>query len=88
MDILKNYIDGSWQNSASKETIDVVKPGRSRGFWPRYLTVPKRKDDVEHAVTTAQKAYKEWSKVPVMKRVQGTLPSEIAAWKRTLEALG
>lgn len=69
MNILKNYINGSWQNSASKETIDVVNPANQQIL----AKVPygvDTKNDVGQAVTEAQKAYKEWSKVPVMKRVQ------------------
>ncbi|MCK0159069.1 CoA-acylating methylmalonate-semialdehyde dehydrogenase [Allomuricauda sp. F6463D] len=69
MDILKNYIDGQWSASASKETIPVYNPADQNIL----AQVPSGSDtvkDVDRAVIKAQNAYKEWSKVPVMKRVQ------------------
>ncbi len=69
MDILRNYIDGRWTSSASKETIDVLNPATQKVL----AKAPYGKEterDVEQAVVTAQKAFQEWSKVPVMKRVQ------------------
>jgi malonate-semialdehyde dehydrogenase (acetylating)/methylmalonate-semialdehyde dehydrogenase len=69
MDILKNYIDGRWADSASKETIAVLNPANQQVL----AKVPYGSDtskDVEQATVAAHKAYKEWSKVPVMKRVQ------------------
>ena len=69
MNILRNYIDGRWTSSASKETIDVLNPATQKVL----AKVPNGKEterDVEQAVVTAQKAFQEWSKIPVMKRVQ------------------
>lgn len=69
MEILKNYIGGSWVDSASKKTIDVLNPANQEVL----AKVPYGSDtkkDIEQATVYAQKAYKEWSKVPVMKRVQ------------------
>ncbi|HMB61739.1 MAG TPA: CoA-acylating methylmalonate-semialdehyde dehydrogenase [Eudoraea sp.] len=69
MKTLKNYIDGGWQNSASNETIDVVNPANQQVL----AKVPygsQTKNDVVQAVSAAREAYLEWSKVPVMKRVQ------------------
>jgi malonate-semialdehyde dehydrogenase (acetylating)/methylmalonate-semialdehyde dehydrogenase len=69
MNILKNYINGSWQNSVSKETIDVINPANQQ-LLAKVPYGADTKNDVGQAVADAQKAYKEWSKVPVMKRVQ------------------
>ncbi|MGB5500405.1 MAG: CoA-acylating methylmalonate-semialdehyde dehydrogenase [Maribacter sp.] len=69
MDILKNYIDGSWIDSASKNTMDVINPANQE-ILAKVPYGSDTKKDVEQAVTVAQKAYQEWSKVPVMKRVQ------------------
>src|SRR5690606_5644096 len=69
MNILKNYIDGAWISSASQETIDVINPATQEVL----AKVPSGRDsgkDVEMAVRAASVAYKEWSKVPVIKRTQ------------------
>lgn len=69
MNILKNYINGNWVNSASKETKDVINPANQQVL----AKVPygqETKNDVGQAVKFAHVAYKEWSKVPVIKRVQ------------------
>ncbi|RRQ49154.1 methylmalonate-semialdehyde dehydrogenase (CoA acylating) [Maribacter algicola] len=69
MNVLKNYINGSWQGSASKETVDVVNPANQEVM----AKVPYGTDtkiDVSQAVSAAQSAYFEWRNVPVMKRVQ------------------
>lgn len=69
MEILKNYIDGAWAPSTSLETIDVVNPATQEVL----AKVPYGKDtqkDVDLAVASASGAYQEWSKVPVIKRVQ------------------
>ena len=69
MEILKNYIDGAWTPSTSKETIDIVNPATQEVL----AKVPYGKGtqkDVDLAVASASKAYQEWSKVPVLKRVQ------------------
>ena len=69
MDILKNYIDGTWTSSASQETIDVINPATQEVL----AKVPSGRDagkDIEMAVSAASVAYREWSKVPVIKRTQ------------------
>jgi malonate-semialdehyde dehydrogenase (acetylating)/methylmalonate-semialdehyde dehydrogenase len=69
MNVLKNYINGSWQSSASKETVDVVNPANQEVMAKvPYGTATKM--DVSQAVSAAQSAYYEWRKVPVMRRVQ------------------
>lgn len=69
MEILKNYINGAWVNSASIETMDVLNPANQEVL----AKVPYGADtakDINVAAESAFDAYKVWSKVPVMKRVQ------------------
>ncbi len=69
MNVLKNYINGTWTPSVSQDTIDVVNPATQEVL----AKVPCGLDsgkDIEMAVAAASIAYKEWSKVPVIKRTQ------------------
>ena len=66
---LKNYINGAWVDSVSNQTVDVLNPANQNVL----AKVPYGADtatDIETATQSAFTAYKEWSKVPVMKRVQ------------------
>lgn len=69
MEILKNYVGGSWVESAEKSTTDVINPASQEvlGRVPYGAATAK---DVNTAVEIAEKAYKEWRNVPVMTRVQ------------------
>ena len=69
MNILKNYIDGVWTASASKETVDVVNPA-TQEVMAKVPFGSATSLDVDLAVQAAFMAFKEWSKVPVLKRVQ------------------
>ncbi|MCK5440740.1 MAG: CoA-acylating methylmalonate-semialdehyde dehydrogenase [Maribacter sp.] len=69
MEILKNYINGTWIDSVSTQTIDVLNPANQEIL----AKVPYGADtakDIATATESAAKAYKEWSKVPVIRRVQ------------------
>ncbi len=69
MNVLKNYINGAWTESLSKQTIAVINPANQEVL----AKVPYGTDtgkDVGLATESASKAFKEWSKVPVIKRVQ------------------
>lgn len=69
MDILSNYINNNWVNSKETNTTDVVNPATQEVL----AKVPNgagTATDVATAVTAAHEAYKQWSQVPVMKRVQ------------------
>lgn len=69
MSILKNYIDGRWSESVSKDSIPAYNPA-TQEVLAHVPSGPDTAKDVDRAAQAAQKAYKEWSKVPVMKRVQ------------------
>ncbi|MDE3237315.1 MAG: CoA-acylating methylmalonate-semialdehyde dehydrogenase [Bacteroidota bacterium] len=80
MHTLKNYINGSWQDSRSKETIDVVNPATAEVL----AHVPfgaQAATDVADAVAYAQQAYLQWKDVPVLKRIQ-----PLFKFKQLLEA--
>jgi len=69
MNILRNYIDGAWVESASSQTIDVLNPASQEIL----AKVPFGADtvkDVVLATESSSRAFKEWRNVPVMKRVQ------------------
>lgn len=69
MNILKNYINGSWIDSAARETIDVVNPATGKALAKVPLGEATAKD-VDAAVLHAQEAYLAWKDVPVLKRIQ------------------
>src|SRR5687768_16660908 len=69
MEILSNYINSSWTKSKEANTSDVSNPASQEVLGK----VPYGKStatDVAQAVDAAAEAYKFWSQVPVMKRVQ------------------
>lgn len=69
MEVLSNYINGGWVKSKETNTSDVLNPATQEVLGK----VPYGKGtsiDVAQAVEAASEAYKAWSQVPVMKRVQ------------------
>jgi malonate-semialdehyde dehydrogenase (acetylating) / methylmalonate-semialdehyde dehydrogenase len=69
MDILKNYINGTWVNSKETNATDIINPATQEvlGKVPNGTNTVS---DVAKAVEAASEAYKFWGQVPVMKRVQ------------------
>ncbi|MBK5272477.1 MAG: aldehyde dehydrogenase family protein, partial [Bacteroidia bacterium] len=69
MEVLSNYINNSWVKSKETNTSDVINPATQQVL----ARVPNGKGtatDVTQAVEAAAAAYKLWSQVPVMQRVQ------------------
>ncbi|MBT3385606.1 MAG: CoA-acylating methylmalonate-semialdehyde dehydrogenase [Prolixibacteraceae bacterium] len=69
MEVLKNYINGSWIESKEKSTSNVVNPANQEVL----AKVPfgeKTGNDANLAVDVASEALKMWRNMPVMKRVQ------------------
>lgn len=69
MEVLQNYINGSWAISKEISTVDVVNPATQEIL----AKVPFGQDtfmDVSGAVEAASHAFISWSQVPVMRRVQ------------------
>src|SRR5699024_11909693 len=60
------YIDGSWQDSASSEALDVVNPATEQVI----DAVPAgAAEDVDRAVAAAAAAFPTWSELPPAERV-------------------
>lgn len=69
IETLNNYIGGIWVKSQEANTTDVINPATQEVLGK----VPYGKStasDVAQAVEIASAAYKSWSQVPVMRRVQ------------------
>lgn len=69
MEVLKNYINGTWVVSKELNTIDVINPATQEVLGKVPYGV-KTSDDFGMAVDAAAEAYKSWSQSPVMQRVQ------------------
>jgi len=69
MEVLKNYIGGSWISSSEKETRNVVNPANQEVLG-RVPYGTRTGSDVAAAVKAASAAFSEWHQVPVMRRVQ------------------
>ena len=54
----KFYIDGKWQDPHSKKEIKVINPATEENS--AVITLGN-KDDVDHAVSSAKKAYETWA---------------------------
>ncbi len=69
MEVLSNYINNAWVKSQETNTSNVLNPATQEVL----AKVPYGKGtatDLEDAVAAAHEAYKSWSQVPVMKKVQ------------------
>lgn len=69
MEVLSNYINSAWVKSKENATSDVINPATQEVLGK----VPYGKGtaaDLAAAVDAAAEAYKSWSQVPVMRRVQ------------------
>ncbi len=67
MGILKNYINGSWENSNSSQLLNVMDPGTQEVL----SKVPMgNREDVDAAAKSASKALPVWRNVPATQRIQ------------------
>ncbi|MCL7986369.1 CoA-acylating methylmalonate-semialdehyde dehydrogenase [Sphingobacterium sp. lm-10] len=69
MEILKNYVNAGWVQSAESESITVINPATQE----RLAAVPYGPAtgiDVDQAVKAAASAAASWAETPVMQRVQ------------------
>ncbi|MGO4268959.1 CoA-acylating methylmalonate-semialdehyde dehydrogenase [Paenibacillus sp. TAF58] len=64
---LKNWIGGEWIASTSTQTEPVYNPATEEIL--AHIPI-STKDDVDHAVRTAQKAFQTWSRTPVPRRAR------------------
>jgi len=64
---LKNYVNGEWVESATTQYENVYNPATKEII----AQVPiSTKEDLDHAVSVASEAFKEWKNVPVQKRAR------------------
>lgn len=67
MEILKNYINGKWTDSRSKEVIPVENPATGKSMY----NVPAGcKEDITDAANDAKKAFLSWKETPATRRIQ------------------
>src|SRR5699024_1032661 len=67
VEILKNYINGEWVDSKSKETIEVFNPATKEVI----AEVPlSSREELDEVAETAQAAFEEWSQIAVPKRAR------------------
>ena len=66
-EIVKNYYNGSFQESAATENLDVVSPidGKLLSQVPMSMS-----DELKKAVGSAKNAFPKWSNTPIKERVQ------------------
>lgn len=69
MEVLKNYINGKWIDSVSKETKNVMNPATGEVL-AKVPTGESTAADVKKAAAAAHKAYLQWKDVSVLKRIQ------------------
>ncbi|MGZ7445942.1 methylmalonate-semialdehyde dehydrogenase [Paenibacillus sp. TH7-28] len=67
VEILKNYINGEWVESATDRYEDVYNPATNEVI----ARVPlSTKEEIDHAVEVAAEAFKSWQKVAVPRRAR------------------
>jgi malonate-semialdehyde dehydrogenase (acetylating)/methylmalonate-semialdehyde dehydrogenase len=69
MEVLKNYINGKWVDSISREAIDVINPATGDVI-AKVPTGSATIGDVEKAVVAGHQAYLQWKDISVLKRIQ------------------
>ena len=66
-EILRNYINGKWTHSKEKAVLDVKNPA----FDEIISSVPLTStNEVSNAIEDANKAFSDWRRTPVVKRIQ------------------
>jgi malonate-semialdehyde dehydrogenase (acetylating) / methylmalonate-semialdehyde dehydrogenase len=66
-EIVKNYYDGSFHESAASESLDVISPLDGKLLAKVPLSTAA---ELESAVASAKKAFPGWSQAPIKERVQ------------------
>lgn len=69
MELLNNYIDGKWIESKESDSADVINPA-TQEILAKVPYGTNTASDVNAAIVVATEAFRLWSQVPVMKRVQ------------------
>ena len=66
-DKVRNYIDGTWRESAASELIEVFNPATGEVL---ARTPISPKDEVDQAASAAASAFQDWRRVPATERIQ------------------
>jgi len=69
MDVLKNYVNGKWEESQERGTTNVINPA-TQEVMGKVPFGSKTASDLARTVDAASVAYQSWRNVPVMQRVQ------------------
>ncbi len=67
IEVVKNYINGKWVESKSKETSDVVNPATGEVI---AKTPMSTLEETQEAIAAAKKAFQRWRATPAMTRVR------------------
>ena len=64
---LLNFVNGQWQRSSASDALDILNPATAQAL----ITVPLSPGaEVDAAVQAGQTAFEEWSRTPVVDRIQ------------------
>ncbi|MCK5238832.1 MAG: CoA-acylating methylmalonate-semialdehyde dehydrogenase [Candidatus Thorarchaeota archaeon] len=66
-EVVKNYINGKWVESKSKETSDVINPATGEVIAKSPMSTVEETQD---AITAAKAAFRRWRATPAMTRVR------------------
>ena len=67
VEIVLNYVNGNWENSASDQVLNVIDPASGNVIASVGLSTP---DEVDLAVKAADSAFSNWRRVPAVERIQ------------------
>jgi len=67
VEVVKNYINGKWVDSKSKETSDVINPATGEIIAKTPMSTP---DEVQEAIASSMKAFDRWRATPALSRVR------------------
>ena len=65
--IIKNYIEGEWVESESKQLLDVINPAKNEVIAKVPLSTTK---EVNQAIESANKAFQSWKEIPSTTRAR------------------
>ncbi len=80
--VIQNYINGSWVDTSTSKTMDVISPldGNLLSRVPMSSAA-----DLDKAVSAAQAAFPSWSKTPIKERVQVFFRYKVLLEKHLIE---
>ena len=67
VEVVKNYINGKWIESKSKETSDIINPATGEVIAKTPMSTP---EEVQAAIEASKNAFKRWRATPVFTRVR------------------